>query len=682
MLVLGITGGLESRFQSQHLIKRLGHDSASVLMENGEVICAIEEERLTRMKHTNAFCGSAINFCLREGKVKFSDIDAVAIYSSESWLTNFILRHQLNRDVITRHSNIREYYQDLFEKETGVCLPSDKFRFVNHHLSHAACAYYMSGFDDCLILSVDAFGDDLSAMVLDARNGQFTELMTKSESDSLGYFYLDVISFLGYGHFDEYKVMGLAPYGNATIYRALFSTFYTLLPEGDFSVHNHRIIELYNILPPRRAGDPFNETHKNIAAALQEALENIVLHILRHYSASTRHSRLLVTGGVGQNSSMNGKILKSGLFKDFFATSFSGDAGCAYGAAAFITHIETPQLPRKKSIGCFWGTHIGTHDAIAEELSDWAGFLTFRHVNNIDETVASLIAEGYVIGWVQGNSEFGPRSLGNRSIIADPRIGSHKELINSMIKMRESYRPFAPSVLAENVREYFEVPSLDSDFPFMAVVLNVKPRWRETLPAITHVDGTARVQTVHRSTNSKYWKLIKAFEKISGIPILLNTSFNNNFEPIVDSVKDAMVCFITSKLDFLVVGDFLVERKPDYIKMDKLLDCRISLSASARLISENMPTKEGPRATSYWIERNDGFSKRASISPECFAVLERSGSEESLRDCLARVTSQSSAEGLVHEIYEWWEKRIIDVQPIRMNHQNRINNAISIATRI
>jgi carbamoyltransferase len=569
VLILGLCGGFDPVYDGSFgLDPDFVHDAAAVLIKDGVVVAGIEEERLTRIKHTNKVWAHAVRFCLEHAGVRLSDVDRIAFYASEQSM-DFGLRflHLRGMDDGVLRSAL-ETCQHLFERELGVRPGRDRVRFVHHHDAHVAASYFLSGFRDCLVLSVDGSGDEIATRVVDARGKTFTTLLEKGIPDSLGFLYLEVIRFLGYHIFDEYKVMGLAPYGDPAAYRQLFESFYTLEPGGDYRIHKERVMGLYGVLSPRRRGEPFNQAHKDIAAALQEAVEAVVFHMLRHFKAATGHEYLAIAGGVGQNSSMNGRILRSGLFRDVFAPSFSADQGCALGAALYVAHDEQPSLPIAGVEHGNWGTDIGGDGAIRPRLDAWRGVLAFEPMDDTASRVARLIADGAVVGWVQGRSEFGPRALGNRSILADPRVASHKETINAMIKKREAYRPFAPSVLAERVGEFFDVPGEARGFPFMSSVLEVREDKRALLPAITHVDGTARLQTVTRTANPRFWALIDAFAGLTGIPILLNTSFNNNAEPIVDSVDDAVVCFLTSGLDWLVVGDFIAG-KPGGLLRDR-----------------------------------------------------------------------------------------------------------------
>ncbi len=424
MLVLGLSGGCDSVFDRYFkLFEGAHHDTAAVLMQDSNVIAGIEEERLIRIKHTGKIWRFAVLFCLEQANKTLEDIDYIAVYSNEDVLNKVLKQYQISNPLLAEIGDARKLYRYLFQSEFNFCLKDNQLIFVDHHITHAATAYYMSGFSDSLVLTIDALGDTLSTNVIDVRNNCFDNLLSKSEPDSIGILYLDVIRFLGYRIFDEYKVMGLAPYGCSQVYKEQLQRFYTLLPNGDYSLHRERVIELFNITNPRKKDAPFTQVHMDIAAALQEAIETIVFHILRHFQQVTGHTRLVISGGVGQSSSMNGKILCSGLFEDVFVPSFAGDSGCAYGAAAYTTHQMQPKLPFARVSHAYWGTPIHD-DEIGGALEAWCTFLHIEKMDNRSEQVSDLIIDGAVIGWVQGRSEFGPRALGNRSILADPRVAT------------------------------------------------------------------------------------------------------------------------------------------------------------------------------------------------------------------------------------------------------------------
>lgn len=662
MLVLGLNGGCDSIFDiflgfPEHAY----HDSAAILMEDGRVIAGIEEERISRIKHTNKIWRSSVEFCLSYTNKKLSDIDYIVFYSDEHILDQLIHSYQINNPVFTEFSNAKEFFRYLFLREFSYELQIRQICFLDHHTAHAAASYYLSGFESCLVLTIDGLGDNVSTKVIEVNKKQFSVLLSKSEEHSLGLLYWEVIRFLGYGHFDEYKVMGLSPYGCSDTYKRQFQNFYTLLPNGDYSLHRERIIELFEILTPRKKDEPFTQIHMDIAATLQNTLETIVFHILNYFQKSTDQTCLAISGGVGQNSSMNGKILYSNLFKEIFIPSFSGDSGCAYGAAAYISHKVSHDLPSFRVMHSFWGTAI-ENEKVEVILNHWQQFLDFERMTNRSEQVADLIEKGAVVGWMQGRSEFGPRALGNRSIIADPRIASHKQTINGMIKMRESYRPFAPSVLEERVQDFFEIPGEQSAFPFMSFVLNVLPEWRQQLPAVTHTDGSARLQTVSRSTNPEYWQLIEAFGRKTGIPILLNTSFNNNAEPIVDSITDGIVCYLTSGLNYLVVGDYLVHKKE--WKNVNLASLKVDLPKAIVLIKESRYINYLVREASYHLVWNYNSSRRFSLSENCYHILNNTDNIKSIAQLIEVLKLNSDQKNrLFEELFNLWSERLIILNP-------------------
>jgi carbamoyltransferase len=518
-------------------------------------------------------------------------------------------------------------------------------------------------------------------MVLTADGNKMARLSEYGLDQSLGNFYTEMIALLGYSRFDEYKVMGLAPYGNPDTYGRLFERFYRLLPGGNYQIIDSnmtmmRLIDAGIADKARRKGEPFTQTHKDIAAALQVALENIVFHILRHFQTETKQKRLCFAGGVAHNCTLNGKILYSGLFDDAFVQPAAHDAGSAMGAAISVFHDECSGYRPQKLEHLFYGTDIGNgtaatdaEDAVGVTLNQWRDFLSFEKVGCIAARTAQLLAEGFVVGWIQGRSEFGPRALGNRSILADPRPASNKLLINQMVKKREEYRPFAPSVLEESLGDLFEVPPTRAQYPFMIFILKVREQFRDVLGAITHVDGTARVQTVSRSNNPMYWGLIDEFRKLTGIPMLLNTSFNNNAEPIVDSVEDAIVCYLTTGLHYLIIGDYRVCKKetgPRRVAMEALAP---SLPNSRKLVKRKGRGSDGKVRVIFEIEGTMShlFARPViEVTSELFYVLmgadgkkslEKLFQENDIKDdcCRARVRE---------ELHDLWAQRIVILRPL------------------
>jgi len=675
MIVLGVHGGTKRDYEANRTGFAM-HDSAALLLRDGQILSAIEEERLNRIKHTNCFPVSAIKYCLNENRMTLADVDYIAINSAER-IVDFLAKQRFLGDTRLKSPVTgRSYIAYLFAREFGVDV-TNKIRFCRHHLAHAWSAYAPSGYDSSLILVLDGDGDNLSGMVLSVNGTKMTKISEYRIDQSLGSFYTDMIALLGYSRFDEYKVMGLAPYGNPERYGRLFEKFYELLPKGNYQILNGHLImvhlnEVGIVDKARRKGEAFNETHKDLAAALQLTLEKIVFHVLNHFQKETRQKRLCFAGGVAHNCTLNGNILYSGLFDDVFVQPAAHDAGGALGAAISVFYDESSAYRPEKMQHLFYGTDVGNGTGPADDtgatLSRWSDFLSFEKVDDITVRTAQLLAEGSVVGWVQGRSEFGPRALGNRSILADPRPASNKLLINQMVKKREEYRPFAPSVLEESLSDYFEAPSTRAEYPFMIFVLNVREQFRELLGAITHVDGTARIQTVSRLTNPKYWNLINEFQKLTGVPILLNTSFNNNAEPIVDSVEDAIVCYLTTGLHYLVIGDYLAHKKDTGSSYARLETLAPSLPNSRRLVKGKGQAEGGGVHTVFEIEgtMSHFFARTVvEVSSDVFAVLMSADGNKTLQELFEEndIDDDHRRARVREEMHDLWTQRIVILRP-------------------
>ncbi|MER9958017.1 carbamoyltransferase [Mesorhizobium australicum] len=673
MLCLGISGGLdqvhENRFERPNAFM---HDGAAVLVRDGKVIAAVEEERLNRIKHSNKLPSGSIQYCLSTAGVQLSDIDRVAVYASEPYANAMLEGMSASQpDILSTPLDAKMLVQNLLAREFGTKLDSSRISFVGHHQAHAVSAFAMSGFEQSLILAIDGCGDFLSGLVAVGSGTEITQIEAFPEDNSLGLFYLETIRCLGYGMFDEYKVMGLAPYGDPAPYRELFEQFYELSANGGYRVHLDRIgPALLRNIEIRRKGMPFTQQHRDVSASLQEALERIVFHILRHHREATGMKRLCLAGGVAHNCTMNGKLLYSGLFEDIFVQPASHDAGCALGAALIVSNEMGRPAPRERLQEVYWGPDLGSDRAVEQELNAWSGHLEVERSYDVASSAAHWITNGAVIGWVQGRSEFGPRALGNRSILADPRPAANKDRINAMVKKREGYRPFAPSVLEEDASEFFDLPDGKHEFPFMNFVVRVRDSKRALLGAITHVDGTARLQTVSRDANPAYWEVINAFKKRTGTPILLNTSFNNNAEPIVDTVADAIATFLTTELDGLVVGPFLVKKRAATLQDWTALS--ISLPPSVSLHQTRAYTARDHQETVCEIIPNQSSIDSVRISNDLFNLLMRIEGEAVLSDHLNIIApDQAEHEALMEDLRRLWEQRLVRLHPsqaARMDH--------------
>lgn len=665
MLILGVHGG-EKLEQEDDFIGYSHHDGAAILVRDGEIVAAIEEERLNRVKHSNCFPTRAIQYCLEEGRCKLSDLDFIATNTSAFHADSGARFAVMENPRDMRPPDGRSHFSSMFQKAFDVDV-KNKIYFCHHHDAHAWSAYLCSGFKTSLVFSVDGDGDGCSGMMMVADGRKLRKLQEFKVPQSLGQLYERLMRMVGYDRFDEYKVMGLAPYGHPEKFRKLFQQCYELLPNGNYRLEN--LMKWFATLDTegltvqaRRKGDPFLQVHKDFAAALQEMTETIALHVLRHYREVTGEKRLCMAGGVAHNCSMNGKILYSGLFDEIFVQPAAHDAGGALGAAMAAWYEKSSSASSRKLQHVFWGSGLGISHEIEQTLDRWEGFLTYERVPDITTVTAKLLAEGQVVGWVQGRSEFGPRALGNRSILADPRPAENKLRINEMIKKREEYRPFAPSVLQERIGDFFEVPPGQSEFPFMSFALRVRLEAQELLGATTHVDGTARVQSVSRASNPRFWELIREFERLTGVPVLLNTSFNNNAEPIVDSVDEAVGCFLTTGIDCLVVDNYLIRKKSAEEIRSAVLTLVPGVPLSRKLVKRaRIPAGSSVAQTYFALESTKGphFGTPVhEISPEMFRLLQGVTGVDNFGSLLGHPDGKET-DNLVSEMIDLWSKRIL-----------------------
>ncbi|WP_437329118.1 carbamoyltransferase family protein [Sorangium sp. So ce381] len=664
MLTLGLSGGLSFAHEEMYDIpKSFTHDGAAVLVDGGEVIAGIEEERLNRIKHSNKFPIEAIRFCLARGGVDIDRVDRIAFYASEEYCNALLGRVRLLTGGALPRIDARTLLAAKLGQGLGRPIDRDKIVFVPHHQAHAASTYLLSGYDDSLIVAIDGSGDFLSGLVAVGSGDRIDVLKTIPESKSLGNFYVSVIALLGYGVFDEYKVMGLAPYGDPARYRALMSSLYTLLPDGDYEIHRDRVGALAQAIEVRRKGGPFTQQHRDVAASLQEALEALALHVIRHEREATGKTRLCLAGGVAHNCTMNGKILYSGMFERVFVQPAAHDAGCALGAALHTTLAAGALKSRRRIEHVFWGRDVGGEAEIERELSGWSRFLRHERAEDLPGRVAEVIAAGAAVGWAQGGSEFGPRALGHRSILADPRPAANKDLVNAMVKKREAYRPFAPAVLAEDAREFFELPPGEGEFPFMIFVLKVREDKRSVLGATTHVDGTARVQTVARGSNPHFWGVLKAFKDRTGVPVLLNTSFNNNVEPIVDSAHDVVTSFLTTGLNYLAIGGFFVEKRA--WTWEDVATLAVDIPRHVRVDQIRRFVAMDRAATAFELRNTYDAGARVSVSADLGEALMRADGARSLAELLADagVDEPARAQKAAQELEGLWAERLVSLRP-------------------
>jgi carbamoyltransferase len=584
MIILGISGfegaipfkkahwrNLEDR---EYRISQ-GHDSAAALFIEGSLIAAAAEERFSRKKHTGDFPIGAISYCLAEGDIALGDVDEIA--HAFDFAPH---RAAYSLDPVTA-----ALYKDVYSREALLAqvarylggYPADCVRHVDHHLAHAASAYFCSGWPECLILVVDGMGEIQSVSVYHARDGKLHKLCEMPARDSIGILYSVVTLHLGFDfNADEYKIMGLAPYGNPERFRSFFEQAVELREDGTIRIpvlrmnrsrderENYLATRRYiaeHLVKPRNPDEPIEDEHRDVAASLQECLDRVMLHFCKHFGTRTGLRRLALAGGVALNCTANGKLLQSGTFDEIFVQPAAGDDGSALGAAAFRAAqnggIHNVRIPVP-----FYGPAY-SHSQIEEALKEFDSRIEVRSFASLSETcahAAHLIADGRVVGWYRGRMEFGPRALGHRSILADPGHPEMRDRINAMVKMREAFRPFAPAVTLREVDKWFDVPAR-AEFPYMITTVDVRPEHRNHLPAITHVDGSARVQTVSSSDNREFHALLEAVGKTTGREMVLNTSFNVKGQPIVNTPREAIETFLNTGIEFLFLEDTLVVRR-------------------------------------------------------------------------------------------------------------------------
>lgn len=587
-------------------------DSSACIVVDGELVAAVEEERFRRIKHWAGFPSQAIEYCLEEAGISLDQVNHVAINSDPKSSLNkkimFAIKSRPDLSlVIERLRNQRERHS--VESELSIAFPDVEFKGevhrVEHHLAHLASCFFVSPFQEAVTVSIDGFGDFCSAAW---GVGQGSEISIDGRvhfPHSLGIFYQAMTQYLGFPHYgDEYKVMGLAPYGEPR-YLDKLRRIVLLQEDGSFKLNtdyfrHHRekidyawsggapeVGELFSdslddlLGLARKKSEPLEQKHRDLAHSIQAMYEEAFFHLLDSLHARYNLDSLTLSGGCAMNSVANGKVRRKSAFKHLYVQSAAGDAGGAIGAAFSVWNKLNPRgkrydVTRPVSLSgdtlnperfvmdhSFWGPHFSNDEikAILDEKSSEISLAgcEIRHVENEDllyKETSEAISEGQVVGWFQGRAEWGPRALGNRSIVCDPRRADMKDILNLKIKRRESFRPFAPSIQREHVAEWFEE---DYDVPFMMQVFQISEDKRKDIPAVTHVDGSGRLQTVYRETNQRYWNLIEAFRKKTGVPMVLNTSFNEN-EPVVCRPEEALSCFLRTKMDLLVMGDWVVRR--------------------------------------------------------------------------------------------------------------------------
>ncbi|MCZ7582001.1 MAG: carbamoyltransferase [Deltaproteobacteria bacterium] len=576
------------------------HDSAAALVRDGAIVAAAQEERFTRIKHDSDWPEHAIASCMKIGGVGAGDIDLVAFYDKpfhkfvrllKSFLNEAPLGYRLFLHAMPSWVRAKLMVPDVLERELEY---KGKVVFPEHHESHAASAFYPSPFDDAAILTMDAIGEWTTASYGAGEGNRIDILAEIKFPHSLGLLYSAFTAYCGFRvNSGEYKLMGLAPYGEDKYSGLIRDKLIDIKDDGSFRINPEYFTYIVGMRmtgrkfdalfggPPRAPESPMEQRYMDIARSVQVVTEEVMLNAARHVYAMTGKKKLCLAGGVALNCVANGRLLREGPFEDLWIQPAAGDAGGALGAALFAWHryFDKPRqtAPRSPQGGSYLGPEWSS-DEIREFLE--ARDIPFTYLDDAEliEQTARALTQEKVVGWFQGRMEFGPRALGNRSIIGDPRSPAMQKTMNLKIKYRESFRPFAPTVLADKVGEWFD---MEAESPYMLLVADVAQKHRRVLsdeerarkgldllntprssvPAITHVDGSARIQTVRREDNPRYYDLIARFNGLTGVPILVNTSFNVRGEPIVCSPEDAYRCFMRTEMEWLVLGNFVLDKR-------------------------------------------------------------------------------------------------------------------------
>ncbi len=580
------------------------HDSASALIKDGEIIAAVQEERFTRKKHDSSFPINSIKFCLKKANVSLKEVEAIIFYEKpllkfERLMENYIFTSPRSFKSFSLSMPIwikeKIFQKNLIGKNIRKIdskFDLKKILFSEHHFSHSASAFYPSPFEKAIILNLDGVGEWATSTIAIGNKNKIKIIRELHYPHSLGLLYSAFTYYLGFKvNSGEYKVMGLAPYGKPIFEQLILEKLVDLKDDGSFRLNqeyfnynygltmtNKKFDLLFNNARRKPEVDKLTEFHMNIASSIQAVTEKIILRITKKLSNEYKIPNICLAGGVALNCVANGKILTQKKFKNIWVQPAAGDAGGALGAALAYWYDVKNNIRKISDNDSMKGSFLGPSykiEEIEKELIEFGAKFVKLNEDELIQTTAKLLVEGNAIGWFQGRMEFGPRALGSRSILADPRSEEMQKILNLKVKFRESFRPFAPSILEEETTKFF---NLECKSPYMLLVANIREDLRKkisdkeknlfgidklnivrsNIPAVTHVDYSARIQTVSKKTNKKYHALINKFKELTGCPVLINTSFNVRGEPIVNTVKDAFRCFMGCELDVLVIEDFIL----------------------------------------------------------------------------------------------------------------------------
>lgn len=658
-LTLGLCGGLDSvherAFDSP---SNYSFDGAAVLLADGVVVAAVEEERVNRIKHSSKLPVESIRRCLDAAGADLIEVDRIAYYTDEASANSLLTRFRLLKPGRLSNIDARTLFAQLLGHSFACQVDASRLCFFEHRLTHAMPAMAQSGYMRSLVYVLDNAG----GVFLGSRheNGlvELEPLMMTGPEISIQRLFHAVFPFLGLDLFDEYRAMALAPHGDPTVFADIVGSTYELLPEGRYRLQLNRVAELIGIVEPPAADGGFEQVHRDLASSLQHVIEDIALHVLAYHRQTTGIDRVCLAGGMAENTSMSAALAYSGLFRDVFVHPAAYDAGCALGAALLAAQQLAP-LPNQRVHSVAWGTPLGAEPDLAAYLKRWRGFVHVEKPLDIAEAVANGLSDGRAIGWAQGRSEFGSHALGQRTALSDPRSLEHSTRLLTALRRSTRYRPFSLAIMEEHAGELFDLPRGPDQFRFAAVAAKATELARALVPAAIQVDGSVRLQCVSHDVLPEFWTVLQKFYERTGVPALLTASLNTEVEPTADSLEDAIVTFISSGLDSMAVGPLMVTRStPSWEE-------RLSLQVEIPPYIEVVRTRRGgPTADAIRYELRTTFDppRRQTLSSSLGELLASCAGGEPLGLALSSF-GHSEQMKLASEMNTLWDQRLIRLLP-------------------
>ncbi|MGK3964933.1 carbamoyltransferase C-terminal domain-containing protein [Sorangium sp. So ce118] len=653
MLTLGLAGGLDPVYDCRYDAPQyFTYDAAAVLIEDGQVVAAIEEERLNRVRRTNKFPFDALRACLRQRGVALGDVDRIAYYSGEETANMLVGRLRAAFPELAGVPDARGLLQAAIQREMKCAIDPARIVFVPHMWAHAVSAVAMSGFEQALVYVIDNEGGVLTGTSAEGCRSCLTPLAAFSPQKSLGELCHRTIRALGYSPFEEAEAMELAPHGDPAALRGAMRGVYRLLPDGDYELALQSLAAVLSRAPGRLRGEPVEQAHKDVIAALEEALSEIVLHVLRHHRTTSGIRRLCLAGGGAQICAVNSRVLASGLFDEVFVQPAAHDAGCALGAALYAS--DAP--PRRAALDhVSWGTALGTADAVLPALRRWEAFVTAERPAAPARKAAELIAGGAAVGWANGRSEMGLVSLGRRVIAADPRDERQREALNAM-KRRAPHRPLSVAMLAEDAAECLMLPCQAEQLRWKSFALRVRRERKAALAAALHADGTARAQVVLEEADPRLFALLGAFKELSGVGALLVTSLDDGAEPPAETVDDVVTLLLTSRLEAAFLGDVLVRKKG--ASLEDRLKLAVELPRSTQ-VCRSHGWIDGARPGDAWELRTTyDRGLRRKLSRSAYEALMQAGGGRP-----AAALIDGAGADVAEELWALWTERLVRLAP-------------------